>query len=48
MCYVKNNITWDQTKVEYSKIRLKCTSNITCGYISKHVLRCMNNISQKN
>ena len=33
-------ITWDQMVVEYYKIRFRFTSNIRCGFISKHTIRC--------
>ena len=41
-------ITWDRTEVEYCKIRLWFTSNITCGFIYKHILRCTYDTSQNN
>ena len=34
VCIVWKNISWYLTEVEYCKIRLWFTSNITCGFIS--------------
>ena len=46
MCWVQNNITWAQIEVEYCNMILLFTSNITCDFICKHILRCMYNILQ--
>ena len=48
MCCVQKNITWSRMDDVYCKIRLWFTSKITCGYISKHTIWCMYNISQNN
>ena len=45
---LQKNITLDRTEVEYCKIRLWFTSNITFGFISKHILLCTYDISQNN
>ena len=46
MCCMTNNISWALTDDQYCKIRLWFTSNITFGFISKHILRAAYDISQ--
>ena len=48
MCCVLKDITWAQIEVDYCKIRLWFTSDITCGYISNHIVLCTYDILRKN
>ena len=47
-CVQKINNTWEWTEIDSCKIIIWFTSNITCGFISKHILQCTYNITQKN
>ena len=38
---VQKHITWDRAEAEYCRIEFWFTSSITCGFVSKHILRCM-------
>ena len=48
VCVVCKKIAWAWTEAEYCKISLWFTTDITCGFIFKHIIRCTYNISQKN
>ena len=40
ICVVQKNIRWYRMEVQYCKIRWWFTSDIACGFISKHIIWC--------